>query len=492
MLKKYSKSIYKQGGFFYDKASALQKDNKGGKGMQQERTMVRGLKSRHLQMIALGGIIGSGYFLGTGYVLSKAGPAAIFSYLLGGLIVLAVMFCLGELAVARPVASSFVTYAKEYISPSWACGVGWCYWLTWVTYVPSEMIAGGIIMNNFFPDISTMWWAVLFGLLITFINLSYVKTFGELEFWLALIKVAALVLFVVLGCLILLGLVGSEGFLGSSVLLSSGGVAPNGYWAVFLTMVIILVNFQGSEIIGLAAGESQDPAKSIPMAIKNIVWRILSLYIIPLGLLVTIYPWDKASLEESVFAAALSAYDLEWAGALFSFVVLTAAISCSNSGLYGCSRALYALAREDMAPSFLGRLSDKGVPQNATVMSVLACWVGVVAYSLDTSETIYTYLLALSGFSGAVAWISICWSQLNFRNQLQAAGEEASLRFKVPLFPYVTYFGIWVQVGCLLVMALVDELRNALFIGIPFLVLPILWYKVRRLWCRTPVLEGND
>ena len=132
------------------------------------------------------------------------------------------------------------------------------------------------------------------------------------------------------------------------------------------------------------------------------------------------------------------------------------------------------------------------MPQNATVMSVLACWVGVVAYSLDTSETIYTYLLALSGFSGAVAWISICWSQLNFRNQLQAAGEEASLRFKVPLFPYVTYFGIWVQVGCLLVMALVDELRNALFIGIPFLVLPILWYKVRRLWCRTPVLEGND
>ena len=141
------------------------------------------------------------------------------------------------------------------------------------------------------------------------------------------------------------------------------------------------------------------------------------------------------------------------------------------------------------------------MPLNATVRislfspvgtEVTGLPVGVVAYSLDASETIYTYLLALSGFSGAVAWISICWSQLNFRNRLQAAGEEHSLRFKVPLFPYVTYFGIWVQVGCLLVMALVDELRNALFIGVPFLILPILWYKARRHWCRTPVLEGND
>ncbi len=445
-----------------------------------ENELVRGLKNRHLQLIALGGIIGSGYFLGTGYVISKAGPASVLSYLLGGMIVFAVMLCLGELAVAVPVGSSFVTYAKEYISPAWACGVGWCYWMTWVTYVPSEMIAGGIIMNGYFPAISTMWWAVFFGLMITVINLSCVKTFGELEFWLALIKVVALLMFVVLGGLIFLGVIGEQGFLGGSVLLSDGGFTPNGAWAILLTMVLILVNFQGSEIIGLAAGESKDPAKSIPLAIRSISWRIVALYIIPMLLLVSIYPWNKASLEESVFAAALSSYGLEWAGGLFSFVVLTAAISCSNSGLYGCSRAIYALAKEGMAPAFLGRVNSKGVPQNATAASVLACWIGIVAYTIDTSSTLYTYLLALSGFSGAIAWISICWCQLNFRRRLESSGGSAAqLKFRTPFFPYLTHFGIWTQVACLVVMLFNDDMRNSLYLGVPFLIGPFLWYKLR-------------
>jgi AAT family amino acid transporter len=457
-----------------------------------EKEMVRGLKNRHLQLIALGGIIGSGYFLGTGYVISKAGPASFLAYLLGGLIVLSVMLCLGELAVAVPISSSFVNYAREYISPAWACGVGWCYWITWVTYVPSEMIAGGIIMNGYFPEISTMWWAVLFGLLITFINLSCVETFGELEFWLAIIKVVALFMFIVLAILIFLGMIGTQGFLGSNVLLGNGGFAPNGSWSVLLTMVVILVNFQGSEIIGLAAGESKHPEKSIPLAIKSISWRIVALYLVPMLLLVTIYPWNQAGLAESVFSAALSSYGLEWAGGVFTFVVLTAAISCSNSGLYGCSRAIYALSREGMAPEFLGRLSVKGIPYNATAVSILACWIGIIAYTIDTSETIYTYLLALSGFSGAVAWISICWCQLNFRRRLERDGFEiGQLKFKTPFFPYLTHFGIWSQVACLVVVAFTEDLRNSLYLGIPLLVLPIVWYKLRENWIKVGAVTEN-
>lgn len=454
--------------------------------------MVRGLKNRHLQLIALGGIIGSGYFLGTGYVISKAGPASFLAYLLGGLIVLSVMFCLGELAVAVPISSSFVNYAREYISPAWACGVGWCYWITWVTYVPSEMIAGGIIMNGYFPEISTMWWAVLFGLLITFINLSCVETFGELEFWLAIIKVVALFMFIVLAILIFLGMIGTQGSLGSSVLLGNGGFAPNGSWSILLTMVVILVNFQGSEIIGLAAGESKHPEKSIPLAIKSVSWRIVALYLVPMLLLVTIYPWNQAGLTESVFSAALSSYGLEWAGGVFTFVVLTAAISCSNSGLYGCSRAIYALSREGMAPEFLGRLSVKGIPYNATAVSILACWIGIIAYTIDTSETIYTYLLALSGFSGAVAWISICWCQLNFRRRLERDGFDiGQLKFKTPFFPYLTHFGIWSQVACLVVVAFTEDLRNSLYLGIPLLVLPIVWYKLRENWIKVGAVTEN-
>ncbi|MDU2064080.1 MAG: amino acid permease [Sporomusaceae bacterium] len=442
--------------------------------------LFRKLKSRHIQLIALGGIIGSGYFLGTGYVISQAGPASFLSYLLGGLIVLCVMLCLGELSVAMPISGSFVSYARELISPTWACGVGWSYWLTWVTYVPSEMIAGGMIMNFYFPEVSAMWWAILFGLLITFINLAQVDSFGEIEFWLALIKIAALVMFVILAALIFLGVIGDQGYLGSTILLSDGGFTPNGALSVLLTMVIVLVNFQGSEIIGLAASESKHPEKSIPTAIRNVSWRIISLYLVPMLLLVTIFPWQKAGLEESVFAAALNSYGLHWAGGIFSFVVLTAAISCSNSGLYGCIRAIYALSREGMAPAFLSKTNKNGVPKNAALLSIGACWLVVIAYTLDTTKSFYTYMLALSGFTGAIAWISICWCQLNFRRRLESSGEDSrTLLYRTPFFPYVTYFGIWAQVACLIVVAYDETLRISLYVGIPLLVIPMFCYKMR-------------
>lgn len=438
----------------------------------------RGLKPRHLQFIALGGIIGSCYFLGAGYVIDAAGPAASLAYLFGGLIVLCVMLCMGELAVAIPISSSFVTYAYDFISPAWACGVGWSYWLTWVVYVPTEMLAAGVIMHNFFPLVDTLWWAIGFGILITAINLMYVGTFGEMEFWLAIIKIFAILMFIVLAVCIFFGFLGTGEFKGTSVLLGDGGFTPKGSWAILLTMVIILVNFQGSEIIGLAAGESKEPEKSIPAAITNVTWRIIALYIIPLFLLVCIYPWKEAGLQESVFAAALNSYGFKWAGGLFSFVVLTAAISCSNSGLYGCTRAIYALAREGMAPRFLGKLNKKGVPQNATILSIVGCWICVLAYTLDKTETIYTYLLALSGFSGAIAWISICWSQLNFRRKLEREGFDISqLKYRTPFFPYLTHFAIWVQVACLTVIAFSPDLRASLYIGVPLLILPIVWYK---------------
>ena len=441
--------------------------------------MKRGLKMRHLQLIALGGIIGSGYFLGTGYILEKAGPAAIISYLLGGAIVLAVMLCLAELAVAKPVSSSFVTYAKEYISPTWACGVGWSYWLNWVAYVPSEMIAAGIIMNKFVPEVGQVWWAILFGLIVTVINLFHVEKFGESEFWLAIVKVVALLMFTVISAGICFGFIGNQGFIGTSVLLGAGGFAPSGYWPIVLTMVIILVNFQGSEIIGLAAGECKQPEKSIPIAVRNVTWRIIALYIIPISLLIAIFPWNEATLSESVFAAALNSYGFGWAGDLFAFVVLTAAISCSNSGLYGSGRALHALSKENMAPKWLGRLNKNGMPQNSIITSVLGCWLIIAIYTLDSSNMAYTYLLAVSGFTGAMAWISICWSQYNFRKQIIKDGLEDTLKYKTPFFPYITLFGIWVQVFCLVVLAFTDDLRSALYAGVPMLFIPMILYKYR-------------
>ena len=382
-----------------------------------ESKMNRGLKNRHLQLISLGGVIGSGYFLGTGYVLEKAGPAAILAYLLGGVIVLCVMLCLAELAVEKPVSGSFVTYAREHISPTWACGVGWAYWTTWVAYVPSEMIAAGIIMNNFIPEVSQLWWAVFFGLLVTILNLFHVDKFGESEFWLSLIKIIALAAFSIVAGLICLGLIGDQGYIGTKVLLGSGGFAPNGYWSIVLTMVIILVNFQGTEIIGLAAGECEKPEKSIPIAVRNVTWRIIALYIIPISLLISILPWDKAGLDESVFAAAVTQYGLSGFGAFFAFVILTAAISCSYSGLYGAARALHARARMDMAPSTLGHINKNGMPSRSILVSICACWAVILLYSFDPDSALYTYLLAVSGVTGAIALISICWSEFRSRKR---------------------------------------------------------------------------
>ena len=445
-----------------------------------ESKMNRGLKNRHLQLISLGGVIGSGYFLGTGYVLEKAGPAAILAYLLGGVIVLCVMLCLAELAVEKPVSGSFVTYAREHISPTWACGVGWAYWTTWVAYVPSEMIAAGIIMNNFIPEVSQLWWAVFFGLLVTILNLFHVDKFGESEFWLSLIKIVALAAFSIVAGLICLGLIGDQGYIGTKVLLGSGGFAPNGYWSIVLTMVIILVNFQGTEIIGLAAGECEKPEKIIPIAVRNVTWRIIALYIIPISLLISILPWDKAGLDESVFAAAVTQYGLSGFGAFFAFVILTAAISCSNSGLYGAARALHALARMDMAPSALGHINKNGMPSRSILVSICACWAVILLYSFDPNSALYTYLLAVSGFTGAIAWISICWSEYRSRKRKIAEGTEGALRYKTPFFPYVTLFGIWAQVFCLIVMVFEPELREALYAGIPMLIFPMAWYRLRQ------------
>ena len=445
-----------------------------------ESKMNRGLKNRHLQLISLGGVIGSGYFLGTGYVLEKAGPAAILAYLLGGVIVLCVMLCLAELAVEKPVSGSFVTYAREHISPTWACGVGWAYWTTWVAYVPSEMIAAGIIMNNFIPEVSQLWWAVFFGLLVTILNLFHVDKFGESEFWLSLIKIVALAAFSIVAGLICLGLIGDQGYIGTKVLLGSGGFAPNGYWSIVLTMVIILVNFQGTEIIGLAAGECEKPEKSIPIAVRNVTWRIIALYIIPISLLISILPWDKAGLDESVFAAAVTQYGLSGFGAFFAFVILTAAISCSNSGLYGAARALHALARMDMAPSALGHINKNGMPSRSILVSICACWAVILLYSFNPNSALYTYLLAVSGFTGAIAWISICWSEYRSRKRKIAEGTEGALRYKTPFFPYVTLFGIWAQVFCLIVMVFEPELREALYAGIPMLIFPMAWYRLRQ------------
>lgn len=443
----------------------------------------RGLKDRHIQLIALGGIIGSCFFLGTGEVINLVGPAVFIAYMLGGLIIYLTMLCMGELAVAIPISGSFVTYTSDFISPAIACGVGWAYWINWVAYIPAECVAGGIIME-LFTGINGYVWAVCFGFLITYINLAKVDTFGEIEFWLALIKIVALMCFVVLAFFIFIGLIhGDEpaGFIGTKYLLGEGGLLPNGTMSLLTAMVLLLVNYQGSEIIGLAAGESENPARMIPHAIRNVTIRILFIYIIPVLFLVLIFPWQKAGLSNSVFADALNFYGLHWAGAVTSFVTLTATLSCANSGFYGTVRSLNALARDGMAPHAFSKFNRNAVPQNAVIATLTAVWLLLgVGYFFGQTK-LYIALLLVSGFTGTLAWLSLCVSQISFRRRLYQAGYTIKdLRYVTPYSPYTGILAIILMIFALFFLVFNKDptYKLAFFIGLFSFIIPIIIYKL--------------
>ena len=417
----------------------------------------RALKDRHVQLIALGGVIGSGYFLGTGAVINQVGPSVFLAYILGGLIIYLTMLCMGELAVAIPIAGSFINYTADFISPSLACGVGWSYWISWVAYIPAECLAGGIIME-YFTGINGHVWALCFGLLITYINTAKVGTFGEVEFWLALIKIMSLFGFIALSILIFFGIIhGSHPseIIGGKYIFDQGGLFPNGKVVLLTAMVLLLVNYQGSEIIGLAAGESINPAQMIPTAIRNVTFRILFIYIIPVLCLVLIFPWQKATLLNSVFSDALNFYGLKWAGAITSFVTLSATLSCSNSGVYGIVRSLNALARNGMAPRKLAKLNRNAVPQNAGIVTLVSIWTLLIIGYFFGQTTLYIALLLISGFTGAIAWISLCWAQINFRKKLYKAGYTTKdLRYATPGSPYTGITAIILMIICLMFLVL--------------------------------------
>ena len=390
---------------------------------------------------------------------------------------------MGELAVAIPISGSFITYTADFISPSLACGVGWSYWLSWVAYIPAECLAGGIIME-YFTGINSYTWAVCFGLLVTYLNIIKVGTFGEIEFWLALIKIVALIGFVILSILIFLGIIhGSHPskIIGTTFLLNQGGLFPKGIMPFLTAMVLLLVNYQGSEIIGLAAGESIDPARMIPKAIRNVTLRILFIYIIPVFCLVLIFPWQQAQLSNSVFAEALLFYGQHWAGSFISLVTLVATLSCANSGVYGIVRALHALARNGMAPRALAQLNRHAVPQNAGIVTLISIWLLLFMSYFFSKSTLYIALLLVSGFTGATAWISLCWAQINFRRRLLRAGYTTrDLRYKTPGSPYTGLLAIVLMVGCLMFLAMNHDpsYRIAFWIGLCILILPIVVYRL--------------
>lgn len=444
----------------------------------------RALKARHIQLISLGGIIGSGYFLGTGAMISQVGPSICLAYILTGLIILVTMQCLGELAVTMPIGGSFINYTADFISPTLACGVGWAYWTSWVVYIPAECLAGGIIMQ-YFSGVNGYIWAVLFGLMITYVNLSKVGTFGEIEFWLSLIKILCLILFSIVALLIFFNIIpnGHDSLIGYDYILHHGGLFPKGWLPFFSGMVLLLVNYQGSEIIGLTAGESVDPGKMIPQAIKSVTFRILFIYIFPIFCLILIFPWEQGSTLNSVFADALRMYHLKSAATSISFVTLAAAISSSNSGIYGTIRSLSALSRIGMAPRVFAKLNNNAVPQNAGIATLLVIWLLLLLSYFFGQSKLYIALLLVSGFTGTFAWIALCWSQINFRKTILERGYTIKdLKYAAPGSPYIPLIAIAAMLIFLIFLAFNSEptYKLAFYIGTCCLFVPMMIYICKR------------
>ena len=443
----------------------------------------RGIRPWMASLIAIGGIIGSSYFLGSGYLISEMGPSVILLYFIGGLVIWTVMQSFAELLVNIPRHGNFISYSAEFISPTWAVGTGWSYWFNWCAYIPSEAVAGGIIMNMFFPTVGIVVWAIIFLTLITILNLIHVGGFGLVESGLALVKI------IHNGLFIIVGMVGSGEPVGFSVLFPPGftwqdAIFPAGFVILLANLALILVNFQGSEIVGLAAAETQNPTKVVPRACRQVVYRILRVDIIPILLLVMILPYSEAGLSDSVFSTALAKYGFTEVAGVLSFIVLTAAFSCANSGFYGAVRALYGLSLEGMAPRTFSRLNRHCTPMYATLFTLLVCWGVLSMWWFTNGEgQLYLWLLSVSAFTGAICWISICWAQLVFRKRVHDRGyTNADLISPAPLSPWVpAIIGIVLEVFALVVLAFNEDLQGSLYLSIPAVILPmIIYYTGRR------------
>ncbi|WP_030840726.1 amino acid permease [Streptomyces sp. NRRL F-4474] len=399
-----------------------------------------GLKNRHLSMIAIGGVIGAGLFVGSGGGIAKAGPAILISYALVGAMVVFVMRMLGEMAAASPNSGSFSAYADRALGRWAGFSIGWLYWFFWVVVLAVEATAGAAILENWIPAVPQWAWALIVMAVLTVTNLGSVASYGEFEFWFAGIKVVAIGAFVVIGMLAVFGLLpGSDNpGAGFAHLTDTGGFFPNGYGAVLTGVLMVVFSFMGSEIVTLAAGESENPRKAVTQATNSVIWRIGVFYLGSIFVVLTLLPWnDKSITEKGSYVAALDSIGIANAGTIMEVIVLTAVLSCLNSGLYTASRMAFSLGERGDAPKAFAKVNAKGVPVAAILGSTVFGFVAVY-FNYAFKDTVFNFLLNSSGAIALFVWLVICFTQLRMRGILVREAPE-KLTVKMWLFPWLTW-----------------------------------------------------
>jgi GABA permease len=434
-----------------------------------------------MTMIALGGVIGAGLFVGSGVVIKAAGPAAVISFVITGALVMLVMRMLGEMAVAQPAVGSFYEYARlawadrPRLSGLIAFLTGWMYWYFWVIVVAMEAIAGAGLVRYWLPDVPT-WFASLTLLLsLTVSNLISVKSFGEFEFWLASIKVAAIIAFLILAGGYVLGL--WPGVPASVANLTvHGGFAPNGILPVLTGAVAATGFYFGAELVTIAAAETAEPAKAVASATNSVVARTLLFYVGSILLVVCLVPWNSSDLA-TPYVSALNAMGIHAAAQIMNAVILTAVLSALNSGLYASSRMLFALTARGDAPRGLAKLSSNGVPTRALLLGTVFGY-GAVVMSYVSKETVFAFLVNSYGTVAIFVYLSIALAQLRLRARLERES-PARLQLRVWAYPYLTYVAIAGMLAILLAMAFIQEQRTPLIFGVISLAVLVVIFALR-------------
>ncbi|MGC7872662.1 amino acid permease [Desulfosporosinus sp. SYSU MS00001] len=441
----------------------------------QEKQLTRGLKARHIELIALGGTIGVGLFMGSASTIKWAGPSVLLAYALAGIIMFFVMRIMGEMLFLEPVTGSFATFANKYISPLAGFMTAWSYWFLWVTVGMSEVTAIGIYVNYWFPSIPH-WLPALIGVgIVAAANLAAVKYYGEFEFWFAMIKVIAIVFMLVIGTGVIFFGLGNGGHpIGLSNLWSHGGFFAGGINGFLFSLCIVTAAFQGVELVGITAGEAENPKRTLQKAIKNIIWRILIFYVGAIFVIVTIYPWNQISILGSPFVLTFAKVGIVAAAGIINFVVLTAAMSGCNSGIYSAARMLYTLASNGQAPKFFGKVSKSGVPRNSIATTIACLLLGVLLNVIAPNSKLFIYIYSASILPGMVPWFALAFSQFKFREKWK--NEINDHPFKSPLFPISNYITIIFLALVLVGMWFNPDTHLSLIVGAVFLLIVIVGY----------------
>lgn len=453
----------------------------------------RGLKTRHLSMIALGGSIGTGLFIASGSVIHQAGPGgALVAYAIMGMMVFFLMTSLGEMATYMPLTGSFSAYSTKFVDPALGFAMGWNYWFNWAITIAVEITTAGVVVNFWLPNVPSWIFSLITLVIIFAINGLSVSTFGEAEFWMAIVKIITVVIFLVVGILVIVGILVGDKPVGLSNLTVKDAPFVGGFGPILGVFLVAGFSFQGTELVGITAGESDDPQTSIPKAIKSTFWRILIFYILSIFVIACILPYTSSNLlgssetdiAMSPFTLVFQRAGLAAAASVMNAVILTAVVSSANSGLYASSRMLYSLSLDGYAPKVFRLTNLRGIPMYAVVATTV---IGALTFLTGIfGNQVYQFLIAASGLTGFIAWLGIAISHLRFRRAFIAQGHSVSeLKYHAAWFPLGPILAL---VLCVLVIVGQDMTAFAkldwtkimfTYMSVPLFAILFLYYKIR-------------